>query len=321
MPRYHAFGLRLECDFELPELPEVPGGGGTDWRIETRDTAPPAVASSELGIETVYGAVQVRSYSAPGVLRLTFDDTGTFDVLRDERVIAWHPGPGSLPVAVRADLLGRVIALAAHADGRLPLHASAVSIRGRAVAFLGPKYAGKSTMALALVGRGARLLTDDTLVVRFDAHGNALASPGVQQVRLWEDSARALGAEPWQQSAGAKPTVTPLDLGALERDEVPLAACYVLHRADPEDESAALVCREPLSAVHAAMAVVQYSKLGSLVGGTEEAAQLDLAAWLVRATPVYVAHVRRDLGRLADVAASIAAWHGDAVVPNVATVP
>ncbi len=70
---------------------------------------------------------------------------------------------------MRADLLGRVMALAAHADGRLTLHASAVSVAGRAVAFVGPKHAGKSTLALALVRKGARLLTDDTLVVRLQS--------------------------------------------------------------------------------------------------------------------------------------------------------
>lgn len=319
MPSYRVFGLRLDCDFELPELPEVDAGAGADWRIETRDAPAPAVTAGQLGIDTVYGEVRVRAYSAPGLLRLAFDDTGSFDILRGERVIAWYPGSDPLPAAVRADLLGRVLALAAHADGRLPLHASAVSIRGRAIAFLGPKHAGKSTMALALVRHGARLLTDDTLVVRFDPQGIPVASPGVQQVRLWEDSSRALGAEAWHQSAGAKPTVSPLDPECLERDEVVLAACYVLHRAEVGDESPSVIRRERLAPVHAAMAIVQYSKLGSLAGGAEGVAQLGRATSLAR-TPLYVAVVRRDLGRLADAAATIAAWHGEAPMPNVATI-
>jgi hypothetical protein len=239
-------------------------------------------------------------------MRLAFDDTGTFDVLRAERLIVWYPGPSESAAAVRADLLGRVIALAAHVDGALALHASAVSIDGRAIAFIGPKHAGKSTLALSLVQAGARLLTDDTLVVRLDVDGAAWASPGVQRVRLWDDSARALDVAA-HGDAGAKPMIDHLAHTKLESMDVRLDACYVLQPAASDGTIAALR-RERMSPVQATLTYVRFSKLGALAGGSEGAVVLDRAAALSAAVPVYAAHVPRDLTRLSAVAESFLAW-------------
>jgi hypothetical protein len=305
---YAAFGARLECTFELPELFPGTGGGpaATRWEIRALHTEPPICIGNALGLDSVYGTVQVRSFASSDVLRLVFDDTGTFDVRSGERVIAWYPGPNADTAAVRADLLGRVMALAAHADGAIALHASAVAIDDRAIAFLGPKHAGKSTLAMALVRRGARLLTDDTLIVRFEGQNRAWAAPGVQRVRLWDDSARALGAES-QSAVGAKPVVDQLPAECLQFADVPLAACYVLRTVEAED-APAVQC-QPLSSIRAALACVSFSKLGALAGGAESAVILDRAATLARAVTVYTADVRRDLARLDEIAETFLAWH------------
>lgn len=49
--------------------------------------------------------------------------------------------------------------------GTLRLHATAVAIGGRAVAFTGPSVAGKSDLALRLIDRGAVLVSDDQLLL------------------------------------------------------------------------------------------------------------------------------------------------------------
>lgn len=318
MPDYTAFGARLACDFALPELSPATDANALGWRVETRRCTPPALDWVPIGTDTVYGPVRVRAFASPDAFRLAFDDTGTFDVHRSERTIAWYPGEGATDGAVRADLLGRVMALVAHADGRLALHASAVSLGGRAIAFLGPKHAGKSTLALALVRAGARLLTDDTLVVRVPDTGEAWAAPGVQRVRLWGDSARALRvggrgtAAARTEQGGAKPTLDALPLRSLEEHEVPLDACYVLRavapNADAVDDQRA-VARSPMAGVQAALACVQFAKLGALAGGSEGPVVLDRAVRLVGRADIYVADVRRDLARLDDVVAQLVAWH------------
>jgi hypothetical protein len=306
--RYAAFGFQLECDFDLPELTRVPESNSSAWRIETRRAVAPPGVDAPLGSDVVYGDVRVRLAASDSTFRMTFDDSGTFDVVAASRRITWYPGAGAETVAVRADLLGRVMALAAHADGAVALHASAVSIGGEAIALLGPKHAGKSTLALALVNAGARLMTDDTLVVRLDAHGAAWASPGVQRVRLWDDSARAL-AVPTPGQSGAKPTIDALPADRLESADVRLGACYVIHAAASDAEPTR---RTALSPIDAALSYVRFSKLGALMGGREGAAVLDRAAALTTAVPVFAAEIRRDLTTLDRVAAAFAAWQRSA---------
>ena len=311
MASYAAFGFQLECDFDLPELTRTRGGDGRAWRIETRRTTAPPGDYEQLGSDVVYADVRVHALASPTTFRVVFDDTGTFDVITAEERIIWYPGTRASDVAVRADLLGRVIAMAAHSSGAMTLHASAVSIDGQAIALLGPKQAGKSTLALALVNAGARLLTDDTLVVRMDARGTAWASPGVQRVRLWDDSARALAVRSHGES-GTKPTIDTLPAERLEPSDVRLAACYVLHASS----DAAPVRRAAMPAVDAAMSCVRFSKLGSLAGGREGGVVLGRAAALAASVPVFAVNVRRDLGTLDGVAAAFLAWHGRARPAN-----
>ena len=308
MPTYRAFGYVIESDIELPELHRLSGPTDADWRIRSAPESFAGDLGTAIGTDLVYNGVQVRAFGLRDARTLVFDDTGTFQVRPHEREITWFPGPRAHDAAVRADIVGRVLALAAHTDGRLALHASAVSIDGHAVAFLGPKHAGKSTLAMALVGCGARLITDDTLVVRMSARRAALASPGVHHVRLWDDAARALGVRT-TAAAGVKPAIDRLTPDQVALDDVPLAACYVLEIAN---EGAALpVHRLRLSAPEAAVACVRFSKLGALAGGFDAGAVLDRAAALTRVVPVYAAPVTRDLGALERLASSFVSWHAD----------
>ena len=305
MHSYAAFGTQLSCTFELPELAPAPIVAGTGWTLRVSEKCPPSETGALLGVETVHESIRVRLFSNEGGFRLRFDDTGTFELHVRDRVIVWHPGHRRDAAAVRADVLGRVMAVAAHAEGGLVLHASAVSIDGRAVAFLGPKYAGKSTTAMALVRRGAQLLTDDTLVLRFDSDG-VRAMPGVHRVRLWEDSVRALKAAA-DVSLGAKPTVGQLPDEQLQRAEVPLDTCYVLRPSDMGSRET--VSREALSPLHAALACVSFSKLGALTGGSEGPVVLERATRVARMAPFFAATVHRDLSRLDTLGDDVLRWH------------
>lgn len=304
--RYSAFGLTLESAVDLPEL--SPSSRAPDWSIIREARPAPELRATPLGAEFVYDGVMVRSYANGDVVRLQFDDTGAFDINPATRVIAWYPGPNTAEAAVRADLLGRVIAFAAHAEGSLTLHASAVSIGGKAIAFVGQKHAGKSTLALALVRAGARLLTDDLLIVRLRG-GCALAQPGVQRVRLWEDSARALNAHA-SAAHGAKPTLDRLTPDELESNEVPLTACYVLEAAGAGSPDP--VSRVRLTSVEAALSCIRFCKLGALAGGPVGHSVLDRAVELTRSVPVFRAIVRRELSSIGRTASVFRGWYGSA---------
>ena len=75
-------------------------------------------------------------------------------------------------------VLAQVLPLAAALRGMEILHASAVEMAGRAVAFLGSSGVGKTTLAARIVVRGARLVTDDVLAVDM-ANGAVRAYRGV----------------------------------------------------------------------------------------------------------------------------------------------
>lgn len=61
-------------------------------------------------------------------------------------------------------------------DSTMILQASAVAIDGRALAIVGPPGSGKSSLALALIDRGAQLIGDDAVTLHRSGHF-LLASP------------------------------------------------------------------------------------------------------------------------------------------------
>ena len=304
MAEYEIFGGRLRSEVLLPELPEAQPGSA-NWTFRVADERPPLLAPLRLGEERLVDSVSVRLDRGADRFRLSFDDTGTFDVRFDGAEITWYPQPGVDEELARVDLLGRVLSLAIHAQGDLALHASAVEFEGRAVAFLGAKGRGKSTMALSLVAAGARLLTDDTLRLRLDSP--CLATPGLRMARLWSDSASALGrhegARP--EPEGGKLVVDTLAEGQLATAPAPLDAVYVLAPASAE----APVSRAPLPPLPAVLGILPHAKLAPLLGRTEGGMLMDRVAQLVRAVPVFALEVPRDLRQLGDVTRRILDWH------------
>jgi len=135
----------------------------------------------------------------------------------------------------------------------------------------------------------------------------------LQQLRLWEDSARALGATV-TADRGTKPALDVPPADRRQDTSVPLDACYVLQPIDPVGPAA----RERLSEVCAAVACVSFSKLGSLAGGEEAIATLDRCARVARAVPVYTMDVPRDLRRLDEITADVFEWHRQ-MPPNAMT--
>jgi serine kinase of HPr protein (carbohydrate metabolism regulator) len=61
------------------------------------------------------------------------------------------------------------------------LHATAVAIAGNAVLLIGPSGSGKSDLALRLIDRGAKLVSDDAVAVATDHSGPVLsAAPNIE---------------------------------------------------------------------------------------------------------------------------------------------
>ena len=305
MQRYSIFGGCLRSALELPGLPGSEAPDDT-WRLRIGASTAAATDGPLLGSEEVDAGCKVRLHQQPDGLRLSYDDTGVFDISADGREIVWYPGAQASKELAALDVIGRVLATALHLAGILPLHGSAVAIGGNALAFVAPKTFGKSTLALALANAGATFLSDDTLPVEPGVVPHA--RPGVDHVRLWDDSAsRLVASRRLDSDTASGKHVVPMR-GSVAHTRTPLAAVYMLAPVKQADGNNA-ARRERLRAVPATVALVRHAKLGSLLGGIEAARLLDQASRVAHVVPVFHLEIARDLDRLPEAVATIMSWH------------
>lgn len=314
MPDYTVYGGRLRSALVFPELRPAPTRAeAPEW---TLDVAPlggrpdDGRPSERLGAQRYAGEVDVALLRAGDRWRVTTSDVGDFD-LRGGGAVTWWRRDGAREELARFDLLGRVLPLLLHRGGALPLHASSAVVNGEAVAFVGPKGHGKSTLALRLAQRGARLLSDDVSVLRLDG-GTVTAHPGVHAVRLWEDAAERLDVRAYGApgAIGRKLVVGAVPPELLADGPAPLAAIYVLEPPAPDhaDDAIDAATRRPLGGTAAALALVRHTTAGGLLGGDQAAGVLERAAAVARRVPVYALDLVRDFTRLDEAVATVEGW-------------
>jgi hypothetical protein len=177
---YAAYGLRVHSELPLPELAEHPDAS-VDVVVRLGE------ARHEPGDHGDGGELPPRSQ----LFDIVWNGIGK-SIVRGGREIVLEPGPGVDERTLRLYLLGALLPVVLYQRGFLVLHASAVELDGRAVAFLGESGCGKSTLAVALQACGHRLLSDDVVPVWVDAQEPWIRT-GPPSFKLWPDSARALG--------------------------------------------------------------------------------------------------------------------------------
>jgi hypothetical protein len=158
--------------------------------------------------------------------------------LREESIHCRLLDP-ALDYLVEIRLLGPVLSWWLESRGWPALHASAVAVGGRAVAFVGPNGGGKTTLTAALLRSGFPLLTDDVLALEAGGEagdGAILGRPGYPQMRLWPDQAeRFLGSWehlPLVHPSYAKRRVRVGDggIGSFYPGALPVGRLYLLDR-------------------------------------------------------------------------------------------
>lgn len=310
MTDYAIFGGVLRTSMEFPSLRPHPTARPT-WTLHVRPPTGMRREARALGVDQVDASANVRLYRSDEAWHLVYDDTGRFDIEDGGQSIAWRAPADASVDAARLDIMSRVLATAMHAGGDVCFHASAVAVGGEAIAFLGAKGFGKSTLAWALVRAGARLLTDDTLRVHLDE--TPLAYPGVHELRLRRDAATQLPPGSREaRIAGDRLVVDALDLDRLQDEPVPIGALYLLAPvADLPGAAAARVTA--LSSVPSALALVRHAKIAPLLVGAEAVGLLDRVIALTRRVSVRLLEVARDFSRLDDAVANVLAHHGDSV--------
>jgi hypothetical protein len=177
---YLLCGWRVASAVNLPELPRAAGApGGADITIAFGEVPErlddPVLTTPSLQLD------------ASGTVLYRIRGVAAYLVERGSSITISPELPREAP-DLRLFLLGSVFGFLCHQRGVLPVHAAAVEIDGRAVAFAGSSGAGKSTLAAAFRRRGFRLLADDVTPIAMD---EMRFLPGLRRIRLWSDSARA----------------------------------------------------------------------------------------------------------------------------------
>jgi hypothetical protein len=182
---YRLCGLKLDSDFDLPALPEWDGPAEAAADVNCRRGAVPSCLNQPNYIAPIFQT------SGAGEYLLVLPGTGRI-LVRNGDEITVEPDAGAAG-NLSAILAGPVQAVLWHQRGLLPLHASVVVIKGRAVALCGDGAAGKSTMAAVLAAQGQRVIADDICVVDARNDGDVLALPGGARLQLWRDALAELG--------------------------------------------------------------------------------------------------------------------------------
>jgi energy-coupling factor transporter ATP-binding protein EcfA2 len=300
---YEVFGGVFQSEIEFPELAAI-DARRPDWTLTRCSSLPTLRDRVLLGEEELAAGVTARFERGADRFRLSFDDTGTFDIMSDGSRIEWVQSPNGDSDLVRSDFLGRVLAVALHAAGDLCLHGSAAALNGNGIVLVGPKGYGKSTLAMALIGAGAGFVADDA--ARLTANPPRVAV-GVPALRLRGDAAAHFGVESTLPTVGDK--VVLRDLGDADEDRrwLPLDAVYVV--APRRAPGAPPASRRRLSELEATLALVQHGKSAALLGKDEAGTALARASALARSVPVFVLEVARDLALVAQVASQMMLWH------------
>jgi hypothetical protein len=197
-------------------------------------------------------------------------------------------------------LLGPVLGFVMRLRGMVPLHASAVVVDGRATAFVGDAWAGKSTTAAAFAALGHAVLSDDLLPV-LETAGTMVAHPSHPRLTMWPDSVKAL----FGQSRDL-PSLTPtydkryLDLEAGDRFQptpVPLEVIYVLgDRATARQQWRV----EPVHPRAALMALVKHTYGNYLLDAPMRAREFEVLSRVAERVRVRQLTFADDIARLVE---------------------
>ncbi len=193
--RYSSFLVASEIELPLPvepcgrALPELtirrcPSIGPRDYPW---DSSRPVLVA-DVGTE----GLEVRVTEDGYLLR--FGGVVLMALITRCRELQVLPTPGADPDTLEHFLLDQALPRALAHMGHLMVHASAVSVGGRALCLVAPSGTGKSTLAAMLVAAGCRLLSDD--VVRLQAgSAGVTVHAAYPSLRLWSDSAPVLSPD------------------------------------------------------------------------------------------------------------------------------
>jgi hypothetical protein len=308
------YGLGVEADVPIGAFATLPEPASIEvrWHLASFHACQAAAQGDWIG----YGADRgdpgeetcVRASFSPGAGLYRFDyEDGTCVLVDRGGANVWASAPPGATVEDTATyLLGPVMGFVLRLRGVPCLHASAVVVDGRAIAFAGTTGSGKSTTAAAFAQQGFAVVSDDVLAIE-ERGREFLARPAYPRVRLWPAAVEFLFGSP-----DALPRITPgwdkrylgLGRGHFHSTPVPLEAIYLLD--EPGGEEAA---PERLDSRAALVALLAEAYSSELLDRDMRAREFDLLSRLAARVPVLRLHRRDGVEPLRRTCESLARAH------------
>ena len=236
-----------------------------------------------------------------GYVRLVYEDGTQFWVDRKQENV-WATWSTESPLEnTAAYLLGPVLGVVLRLRGIICLHASAVCIKDRAIALVGPAGAGKSTTAAAFAREGYGVISDDIVALK-NRGDNFLVMPAYPHLRLWPDSVEMLYGSPEAlprfMPGGEKRLLDLESQGAhFESRPVPLGAIYVLgdRRRDPAPYA------EPIRPQNALLLLVADTYANKILDRELRAREFAVLGQLVTKVPIRRIYPREGTRKLKEL--------------------
>ena len=242
--RYSLYGFSLDSDFAFTPVTQSASVPNNRPDLVVKSVRQPPFQFT--------GGVEHLLYTSPfrkrdGQRSAYFYRLHGWDVLRftdivdfflQEQQILIYPAENIPAWLVELRFLGDTLAFWLEKHGLLALHASAVVVENRAVAFLAHSQAGKTTLAASLMQLGHPLLADDIFAVQ-QTDGRFYGRPAYPNMRMWPEQAQYFIGD-HQALQPVMPTLSKLHVpigeqgfGSFCATAQPLRRIYLPARRDP----------------------------------------------------------------------------------------
>lgn len=281
-------GIRLEMLAPCESLPALAGKPVQDW-----------------GEDEAGRGMALHATSAGYLLR--FSRLADFELRFDESLVRVRPQHDLEHDTLEHLLVDQVLPRFLAHEGQLLVHASALTIAGRTVLFLGESGWGKSTLAGLLHRAGHALLSDDCVQIALEA-GAWRAWPTYPSLRLFEDSLDHAfpGAEGLAAVAGYS-RKRRLPVPAPDSSDATPAAISALYLLDEPSDQFDRVRIEPMRPVSACLELMRHAFKLDMNDRRRTQALFAQCSELARAVPAYALDYPRDYARSGELVAAIVA--------------
>jgi hypothetical protein len=306
------FGLKVRSDLPVPGLAHLGSppdtvdvefhlGVSPNSQREIPADSEHLTYTSSYTDESGNPALRIWKTADGAFLRLAYYDGVQFWLERDGKSL-WAVWPATSTLEdTTSYLLGPVFGMLLRLRGVTCLHASAVSIENRSVAFVGSDGAGKSTTAAAFARQGHAVISDD-VVALMESGGSFHIMPAYPHLCLWQDSVEMLygSSEALPRFSGGweKRRLALGDQGTRFEDRpLPLGAIYLLGDRRP-DQAPSVEGVRPRAGL---LSLVADTFANKILDREMRAREFAVLGRLVTAVPIRRLHPHSDSSRLEEL--------------------